>query len=85
LAQRAVAVPFTVYDQRQLAVSSAAEEFTVGLAIPAEATVVYEVCLGDEVYYTFTFLPERSTQAVALIDDGWGLTRGVPLPAGRLA
>jgi hypothetical protein len=82
-AQRCIQVPFEVVDAAELAVFSPSEELPVKLEVmPGDYTLVYEVCLGKEVYYVLTLIKGRIEQAVALKSDGWGMEKGVPLVAG---
>lgn len=82
-AQRTVQVPFEVVDPAELAVFSPSEELPVKLDVAlGDYTLVYEVCLGKEVYYVFTLIKERIEQARALKSDGWGMEKDVPLVAG---
>ncbi|CAH8244103.1 hypothetical protein WJ0W_001342 [Paenibacillus melissococcoides] len=44
----------------------------------------YEACVGDEVYYRLTFVPEEERgQARFLMDDEWGGQAGALLAEGR--
>ena len=82
-AQRCVQVPFEVVDTAELAVFSPCEELQVKLdVVPGDYTLIYEVCLGKEVYYVLTLLKGRVEQATALKSDGWGMEKGVPLLSG---
>ena len=82
-AQRTVQLPFEIMEPAELAVFSAGVELPVKLDVVAgDYTLVYEVCLGREVYYVFTLLKGRVEQAEALKSDGWGMEKGRSLRAG---
>lgn len=82
-AQRTVQMPFEIMDPAVLAVFSPGEELPVTLDVDAgDYTLIYEVCLGKEVYYVFTLLKGKIEQATALKSDGWGMEKGKPLAPG---
>ena len=82
-AQRTVQMPFEIIDPAELTLFSPVEEYSVSLDVEAgDYTLIYEVCLGKEVYYVLTLLKGRIEQATALKSDGWGLQKGLPLMAG---
>lgn len=82
-AQRTLQLPFTVHDPAELALGSPSEELPVTLALAAgEYTLVYEVCVGRDVFYTLSFLPGPCAGARALKADGWGLKKDQPLAPG---
>lgn len=82
-AQRTLQVPFEVVDPAEMAVFSPSEELPVKLEVtPGDYTLVYEVCLGREVYYVLTLIKGKVEQATPLKSDGWGLEKDVPLRAG---
>lgn len=82
-AQRTLQAPFALVDNAELAVSSPSEEMHIPLELPAgDYTVLYEVCLGPTVYFVFTLIPIKTTQAAALQSDGWGLEAEQKLTAG---
>lgn len=82
-AQRTVQVPFEIVDAAELAVFSPSEELPVRLDVEAgDYTLIYEVCVGTEVYYVLTLLKGRIEEAKALKSDGWGMVKDQPLPAG---
>jgi hypothetical protein len=82
-AQRTLQIPFTVIDNAELALFSPEEELAVELDTePGDYTLIYEICLGRDVFYTFTLLKGKIDTATALKADGWGLKKGQVLPAG---
>lgn len=82
-AQRTVQVPFEIVDPAELAVFSPSEELPVKLDLEAgDYTLIYEVCVGTEVYYVLTLLKGRIEEAKALKSDGWGMVKDRPLPSG---
>jgi hypothetical protein len=82
-AQRTLQIPFTVIDNAELAVFSPSEELPVVLDTePGDYTLIYEICLGRDVFYTFTLLKGKIEAATALKADGWGLKKGQVLTAG---
>lgn len=82
-AQRTLQVPFEVVEPAEMAVFSPSEELPVKLEVtPGDYTLVYEVCLGREVYYVLTLIKGKVEQATPLKSDGWGLEKDVPLRAG---
>lgn len=82
-AQRRLQLPFTVPDAATLHLGSPSEELPVPLALPAgDYTLIYEVCLGRDVFYVLTLLAAPADGAVALLADGWGLKQGQRLAPG---
>jgi hypothetical protein len=82
-AQRRMQVPFTVVNPAELAVSSLEEELDFKLDLePGEYTLIYEVCVGRDVFFVLTLLKGQLEQATALKADGWGLKQGQVLRAG---
>lgn len=82
-ARRTLQAPFAVIDSARLAVSSPSEEMHIPLEVPAsDYTVIYEVCLGPAVYFVFTLIRIKTTQAAALQSDGWGLEAEQKLASG---
>lgn len=82
-AQRTLQLPFTVHDSAELAVGSPEGELPVVLdAVPGDYTLVFEVCLGRDVFYTLTLLRQPCAAAIALKADGWGLAKGQVLQPG---
>jgi hypothetical protein len=82
-AQRTVQVPFAIVDVAELAVFSPSEELPVKLDVEAgDYTLIYEVCVGTEVYYVLTLLKGKIDEAKALKADGWGMVKNRPLPQG---
>lgn len=82
-AQRTLQLPFSVIDAAELAIASPVDEEAVVLdAAPGDYTLIFEVCLGRDVFYTLTLLQEKCAVAQALRADGWGLKKGQPLLAG---
>lgn len=82
-AQRTLQLPFTVHDTAELCIGSPEGELPVALdATPGAHTLIYEICLGRDVFYTLTLLRQPCTDAVALKTDGWGLKQGQVLAAG---
>jgi hypothetical protein len=83
-AQRTLQLPFTVHDDAEFFIGSPAEELPVALdTAPGDYTLIYEVCLGRDVFYTLTLLKQKCTAATALKADGWGLRKDQALPPGR--
>jgi len=82
-AQRSLQLPFAVPAEATLLLGSPGEELEVGLPLPAgDYTLVYEVCLGRDVFYTLSLLAQPCAAATALKADGWGLKKGQPLQRG---
>lgn len=82
-AQRTVRMPFEIIDPAELAIFSTEEELPVKLDVTAgDYTLIYEVCLGKEVYYVFTLLQGKVELAEALKSDGWGMEKGQALTVG---
>lgn len=82
-AQRTLQLPFTVIDTAELAIASPSDEEAVVLdTVPGDYTLIYEVCLGRDVFYTLTLLKGKCETATALKADGWGLKKGQVLQAG---
>lgn len=82
-AQRTIQVPFEIIDSADFAVASPSEEMHIPLEVEAgDYTVIYEVCLGPAVYFVFTLIKLKTTQAAALQTDGWGLEAEQKLPLG---
>lgn len=82
-AQRTLQMPFEIIDPAELAVFSPNEELPARLDVePGDYTLVYEVCLGKEVYYVLTLIKGRIAEATALKPDGWGMEKGRTLAAG---
>lgn len=82
-AQRTLQLPFTVVDADSLALGSPSEELPVELKLePGDYTLVFEVCLGSDVFYTLTLLRKPCAEATALKADGWGLKKGQVLQPG---
>lgn len=82
-AQRTLQIPFTISAKTELALFSAEEELPVELdAEPGDYTLIYEICLGRDVFYTLTLLKGKIETATALKADGWGLKKGQALVAG---
>lgn len=82
-AQRRLQLPFALRDSAEFRLGSPSEELPVDLGIaPGDYTLIYEICLGRDVFYILTLLPQPCTAAVALKTDGWGLKQGQALPPG---
>ncbi|MDF2447271.1 MAG: hypothetical protein K0S46_2507 [Moraxellaceae bacterium] len=82
-AQRTLQLPFTLHDKAELVLGSPSEELPVALdAEPGEYTLIFEVCLGRDVFYTFTLLRQPCAEGSALKPDGWGLKKGQLLQPG---
>ena len=82
-AQRTVQVPFEIIDTAELFAFSPCEELPVKLDVEVgDYTLIYEVCLGTEVYYVLTLLKGKIDTATALKTDGWGLVKDQALTAG---
>jgi hypothetical protein len=82
-AQRTLQLPFAVPADAPLVLGSPSEELEAGVPLPAgDYTLVYEVCVGRDVFYTLTLLAQPCAQATALKADGWGLKKGQPLQPG---
>lgn len=83
-AKRALRIPFSITDTETLSLLSPVDEEPLPLELPVgDYTLVYEVCLGREVYYILTLLDGTPAEACSLKDDGWGLGKDQALPAGR--
>lgn len=82
-AQRTLQLPFTVHDTAELCLGSPEGELPVALdAAPGEYTLIYEICLARDVFYTLTLLRQPCAGATALKADGWGLKQGQVLATG---
>lgn len=82
-AQRAIEIPFTIFKKDELEVSSVSEAFKVNLEVPEKKVkVIYEVCVGDEIYYNFTVIDEVCDHPTPVISDGWGLEKGKKMDIG---
>lgn len=82
-AQRTLQLPFAVHDPAQLFLGSPEGELPVELGLAAgDYTLIFEVCVGRDVFYTLTLLAQPCTEATALKADGWGLKKGQVLAAG---
>ncbi|HQX88869.1 MAG TPA: competence protein ComJ [Moraxellaceae bacterium] len=82
-AQRTVQVPFEIIDTAELFAFSPCEELPAKLDVEVgDYTLIYEVCLGTEVYYVLTLLKGKIDTATALKTDGWGLVKDQALTAG---
>ena len=82
-AQRTLQLPFVVHDPAELALGSPEEELSVDLGLVAgDYTVIYEVCVGRDVFYTITFIAQACADARALRADGWGLKKDQVLAPG---
>lgn len=82
-AQRTLELPFTVHDPAELALGSPSEEQPVALGLAAgDYTLVYEICVGSDVFYTLTLLARPCAGGRALRADGWGLKKDQALAPG---
>lgn len=82
-AQRTLKLPFTVHDTAEFCIGSPEGELPVALDItPGEYTLIYEICVARDVFYTLTLLRQACPEATALKADGWGLKQGQVLAAG---
>lgn len=82
-AQRTLQIPFTVIDKAELAIFSTEGELPVELDVEAgDYILIYEVCVGHDVFYTLTLLKGKIEDASALKADGWGLKKGQLLDPG---
>ncbi|HET8731312.1 MAG TPA: competence protein ComJ [Moraxellaceae bacterium] len=82
-AQRTLQLPFTVPEAAELAIGSPEGELPVELGLtPGEYTLIFEVCVGHDVFYTFTFVAQACAEARALRADGWGLKKDQVLTPG---
>ncbi|MDQ8036124.1 MAG: competence protein ComJ [Pedobacter sp.] len=82
-AQRTLQLPFTIFDNAELVLFSADEELPVELDTePGDYTLIYEICVGHDVFYTLTLLKGKAEAATALKADGWGLKKGQILLPG---
>lgn len=82
-AQRTLRLPLAVPAEATLVLGSPEEEQEVGIPLAAgDYTVVYEVCVGRDVFYTLTLLAQPCVQAIAARADGWGLRKDQALVAG---
>lgn len=82
-AQRRLQLPFTVQDPAALALGAPGEELPVALDLPAgDYTLVFEVCVGRDVFYVLTLLAQPCAGGSALKADGWGLRQGQALVPG---
>jgi hypothetical protein len=84
-AQRTLQLPFTVHDNAEFFLGSPEGELPVALdTTPGDYTLVYEVCVGRDVFYTLTLLAQPCARPAALKADGWGLKKDQPLLPGLL-
>ncbi len=84
-AQRVLQAPLHISADSPLLLGSPSEEHRLDLELAAgDYRLVYEVCLGREVYYVLTLIPGLIPGASALKADGWGLKKDQHLPAGLL-
>ncbi|NMO16864.1 hypothetical protein HPC49_39390 [Pyxidicoccus fallax] len=82
--QRSARLAFNIIEPDNVTVSSASEEFKVEFPFRAGPhTVVYDVCLANEVYYVFTILPTAGAESVMQLDDNWGASKDAPLRTGK--
>ena len=82
-AQRTLQLPFSAPADATLVLGSPSEELDAGLPLaPGDYTLVYEVCVGRDVFYTLTLLAQPCPQPQALKADGWGLKKDQPLLPG---
>lgn len=82
-AQRRLQLPFTLHDPEEFCLGAPGEELPVALNLPAgDYTLVFEVCLGRDVFYVLTLLPGPCAEATVLLADGWGLRQGQALQPG---
>ncbi|MGH8492872.1 MAG: competence protein ComJ [Moraxellaceae bacterium] len=82
-AQRTLKIPFSIPEGGELVLGSPEEEIPVGIPLPAgDYTLIYEICVARDVFYTLTLLPEKLEGASALKTDGWGLKKDQALVAG---
>lgn len=81
--QRTLQMPFTITDSAELFIGSEEGELPVELnPEPGDYTLIYEVCLGRDVFYTITLLKQKCEAATALKADGWGMKKGQALLPG---
>lgn len=84
-AQRTLKIPFAVAEGQTLWLGSPAGELPVEIPLAAgDYTLIYEICVARDVFYTLTLLPGRIEDATALKADGWGLKKDQVLGAGPL-
>ncbi len=82
-AQRTLCVPLSLLESAELVLASPVDEHTTGIRLDAgEHTLIYEICLGRDVFYTLTLLAQPCENPRALRADGWGLKKDQPLQAG---
>lgn len=82
-AQRTLRLPLTVPADATLVLGSPEEELEAGIPLAAgDYTVIYEVCVGRDVFYTISLLAQPCAAPVALKADGWGLKKDQALAAG---
>jgi hypothetical protein len=82
-AQRTLQLPLHVAEESELMVGSPIDEEATGIVLPAgDYTLIYEICLGRDVFYTLTLLPTPCETAKALKADGWGLKKDQVLQEG---
>lgn len=82
-AQRCLQLPLMVEEEAELLLASAGDEEPTGMVLPVgEYTLIYEVCIANDVFYTLTLLKQPCEQAKALKADGWGLKKDQPLQLG---
>lgn len=83
-AQRSLQLPLSVAEDAELMLGSVTDEEGSGIVLPAgEHTLIYEICVGRDVFYTLTLLAQPCVTAQALKADGWGLKKQQPLQHGR--
>ncbi len=82
-AQRTLKIPFSVPEGSELVLGSPEEEIPVGIPLaPGDYTLMFEVCVARDVFYTLTLLPTKTETATAHKADGWGLKKDQILTPG---
>lgn len=85
-AQRCLQLPFTVGEEAELLLSSAADEEATGMVLAAgDYTLIYEICVANDVFYILTLLKKPCENAKVLKADGWGLKKDQVLQPGVIA
>lgn len=83
-AQRAAILPFNVINPQGITLSSAFEETPIELPFETGMyTAYFEICVAEEIYYTFTLIKGIPQKAISLMDDAWGRHKDQIIESGN--
>lgn len=82
-AQRTLQLPLVLTEETSLCLGSLEDIEETAVLAAGEYTLIYEVCVGRDVFYTLTLLKQPCETAMALKADGWGLKKQQVLQLGR--